>query len=179
MSRAPRSTSPRNSLWQNPGGSFTACARGLFAPEFVLLSSIGEELGRLRLRGASGAEFWSGDLVTALEASGSVYRMVADGEELLVAVPKGRFIAELKVSCSGQSYEARIDLLRNLAVASYRSSGETAVRLSGGLLGRRYKALLATGDECAFPIAVFLLWHVAAHRRHAYRKGSLAGRAAM
>jgi hypothetical protein len=179
MNRAPRAASPRYSLWQDPGGSFTARARGLLTPEFVLLNLIGEELGRLRLCGASGAEFRSGDLVTALEASGSGYRMVADGEELLVATPKGWFVTELEVSSGGQSYEARIDLLRNLAVASYRKGGETAVRLSGGLLGRRYKALLATGDRCAFPIAVFLLWHVAANRRHAYRKGRLAGRAAM
>ncbi len=105
--------------------------------------------------------------------------MVADGEEVLVATPKGRSGSEFEVSCGGQSYEARADLLRNLAVASYRERGERALRLSGGLLGRDYEALLTTGDRCAFPVAVFLLWYVAANRRRAYLKGNLTGKAAM
>jgi hypothetical protein len=74
------------------------------------------------------------------------YRMVADGEEVLVATLKGRSAGELAISCGGQSYEAQADLLRNFAVASYLERGERAVRLSGGLLGRGYEALLATGD---------------------------------
>lgn len=100
--------------------------------------------------------------------------MVADGEEVLAATPKGRSAGELEISCGGQSYEAQADLLRNLAVASYLESGERAVRLSGGLLGRGYEALLATGDGRALLVAVFLLWYVAANRRRAYRKGALA-----
>ena len=166
-------------LRQVPGGSFTARARGLLKPEFILLDPNGRELGRLQLRGASGAELRLGDRVAAFEMSGRGYRMVADGEEVLVAIPKGRSGGELEVSCVGQSYEARADLPRNLAVASYRESGENAVRLSGSLLGRDYEALLATGDRCAFPVAVFLLWYVAANRRRAYLKGNLTGRAAM
>ena len=99
--------------------------------------------------------------------------MVADGEEVLVATPKGRSAGELEISCGGHSYEAQADLLRNLAVASYLESGERAVRLSGGLLGRGYEALLATGDGWALLVAVFLLWYVAENRRRAYRKGTL------
>jgi hypothetical protein len=105
--------------------------------------------------------------------------MIADGEEVLVATPKRKSTGELEVSCGGQSYKAQPDLLRNRAVASYLQSGERAVRLSGGLLGRGYEALLATEDGYALPVAVFLLWYVAANRRRAYRKGSLARGAAM
>jgi hypothetical protein len=105
--------------------------------------------------------------------------MVADGEEVLVATSKGRSASELEISCGGQSYEAQADLLRDLAVASYLESGERAVRLSGGLLGRGYEALLATGDGGALLVAIFLLWYVAANRRRAYRKGALARRAVM
>ena len=114
-----------------------------------------------------------------LERSDRRYRMVDDDEEVLVATPKGRSASELEVSCGDQRYEARADLLRNLAVASYRESSERAVRLSGGLLGRDYEILIAAGDGCALPVAVFLLWYVAANRRRAYRKGSLARGAAM
>ena len=114
-----------------------------------------------------------------LERSDRGYRMVDDGEEVLVATPKGRSASELEVSCGGQGYKAEPDLLRNRAVASYLQSGERAVRLSGGLLGRGYEALLATEDGYALPVAVFLLWYVATNRRRAYRKGSLARGAAM
>src|SRR5215207_2744633 len=179
MSRAPRAASSYDLLRQAPGGSFTARAHGLLKLEFILLDPNRREFGRLQLRGASGAQLRLGDRVTALETSGRGYRMLVDGEEVLVAAPKGRSGGELQVSCGGQSYEARTDLLRNLAVASYREGGERVLRLSGGLLGRGYEALLTTGDRCAFPIAVFLLWHVAANRRRAYHKGNLARRAEM
>ena len=179
MGQIPRVPSPHDLLRQVPGGSFTARARGLLKPEFILLDPNGREFGRLQLHGASGAEIRLGDRVVAFETSGRSYRMVADGEEVLVAVPKGRSGGEFEVSCGDQSYEARTNLLRNLAVASYPESGENAVRLSGGLLGRDYEALLTTGDRSAFPVAVFLLWYVAANRRRAYLKGNLTGRAAM
>lgn len=100
--------------------------------------------------------------------------MVADGEEVLTARLKGRSIGELEISCYGQTYEARINLFRNHAVASY-PGGERAVRLSGGLTGRNYEALFATADGCALPVAVFLLWHTVTNRRRAYRMGSLTG----
>ena len=179
MSRAPRAASPHDLLRQAPGGSFTARARGLLKLEFILLDPNGREFGRLQLRGASGAELRLGDHVVTFETSGRGYRMVVEGKEVLVVAPKGWSGGELQVSCGGQSYEAQADLLRNLAVASYREGGERVLRLSGGLLGRGYEALLTTGDRCAFPIAVFLLWYVAANRRRAYHKGNLARRAEM
>ena len=179
MGQILRVASPLDLLRQVPGGSFTARARGLLKPEFILLDPNGREFGRLQLRDASGAELRLGDRVVAFEMSGRGYRMVVDGEEVLVAAPKGRSGSKLEVSCSGQSYEARIDLLRNLAVASHREGGENTVRLSGSLLSRDYEALLTTGDRCAFPVAVFLLWYVAANRRRAYLKGNLTRRAAM
>ena len=179
MGQIPRVASPHDLLRQVPGGFFTARARGLLKPEFILLDPNGREFGRLQLRGASGAELRLGDRGVAFETSGRNYRMVADGEEMLVATPKGRSGGEFEVSCGGQSYEARTDLLRNLAVASYREGSERALRLSGGLLGREYEALLTPGDRCAFPIAAFLLWYVVANRRRAYHNGNPARRAGM
>ena len=151
MSRAPRAASPHDLLRQAPGGSFTARARGLLKLEFILLNPNGREFGRLQLRGASGAELWLGDRVVTFETSGRGHRMVVDGKEVLVAAPKGRPGGELQVSCGGQSYEARTDLLRNLAVASYREGGEKALRLSGGLLGRHYEALPHPRRQIRFP----------------------------
>jgi hypothetical protein len=179
MSPIPRAAPPYDLLRQVSEDSFTARVDGLLKPEFILLDPNGREFGRLQPRGASGAKLRLDDRMAAFERSGRGYRMVAGGKEVLVAVPEGRSGGRLEVSCGSQSYEARTDLLRNLAVASYRESGENAIRLSGNLLGRDYKALLATEDECAFPVAVFLLWYVAANRRRAYRKGNLTGRAAM
>src|SRR5918997_6708477 len=174
MRRTLRAASPHDFLRQAPGGPFTARARGLLAAKFLLLDPKGREFGRLRMRGASGAELRLGECVAKFERSERGYRMLADGEEVLVATPKGKSTGELEVSCGGQRYEAQPDLLRNLAAASYPESGERAVRLSGGLLGRGYEALLASEDGCALPVAVFLLWYVAANRRRAYRKGILA-----
>jgi hypothetical protein len=171
MGHAPRAAFSWDSLRRQLRGSFTARARGLLAPEFDLLSPNGQKFGRLQLRGLSAAAFRSGDYSAAFETSGKRYQMVVDGKEMLVATPKGRSINELQIFCGNQTYEARVNLLRNLAVASH-PSGESAVRLSGGVTGRSYEALFAAEDECALPIAVFLLWHVVTNRRRAYRMGS-------
>ena len=96
--------------------------------------------------------------------------MVVDGEEVLVAGPKERTIDELEISCGGQTYEAKISFLRNLAVARHAYDGERTARLSGGLAGWSYQATFAD-DRGALPVAVFLLWHVVANRRRAYRAG--------
>ena len=171
MSRTARAASSWGyDLRRNLGGSFTARARGLLATEFALLGPNSEEFGRLRLTGVSGAEFRSESYAAAFEASGRRYRMVADGEEVLTGGPKIRSIDELEICCSGQAYEARVSFFRNLVVALY-PGGERAVRLSGGLMGRSYHVLF-TEDRCAFPVAIFLLWHIAANRRRAYRAGS-------
>ena len=95
--------------------------------------------------------------------------MIAGGEEVLVAAPKGRFIDDLEISCGSRVYEAYISLFRNLAVASY-PGGRRAASLSGGLVGRSYEALFTAEDGCTLPVAIFLLWHVVANRRRAYRK---------
>lgn len=179
MGRAPRAASFWGyDLRRDLGGSFTARARGLFAPEFALLGPSGEEFGRLCLGGILDAEFRSGDLVAAFEASGRRYRMVADGKEVLAASPKRRSADNLEISCGGRTYEAQISPFRNLAVASY-PGGERAARLSGGLTGRSYEALFAAEDGCALPVAVFLLWRIVANRRRAYRTWNPAEGGAM
>jgi hypothetical protein len=149
-------------------GSFTARACSLLAQAFILLDPVGEVFGRLRFNGASDVEFRSEGCVVVFEASGRSYRMVVDGEEVLVADPKGWPRSELNISCGDQSYEARVSFFRNLAIASH-PDGETVVRLSGGLTGRRYEILYSTEAEYALLVAVFLLWHVVVNRRRAYR----------
>ena len=168
MSRALRAATSLNLLRQDLGGSFAAHARGLLASEFALLNSDGKEFGQLHLGGTPGAELGSGDYAASFEASGRRFRMVVDGEEVLSAGLKGRSLDELEISCGSRIYEVRIGFLRNLAVTTYQEGGE-AVRLSGGLTGRNYEALFAAEDGCALPVAIFLLWHVAANRRRAYR----------
>ena len=169
------------SLWydlqQVLGGSFTARASGLLTPEFALFSPDGQEFGRLRLRGPWAAEFRSGDYSAVLESSDGLYRMVVSSGEAVVVVAattNGRPNGELETSCGGRTYGARVNLLRNLAIASY-SDGGGAVRLSGGPTGRSYEAVFSTGDGCTLPIGILLLWYVAANRRRAYRIGSPAG----
>ncbi len=174
MSRVARALSSSSScgydLRKDLGGSFNARARSLLAQEFILLDPVGEEFGRLRLNGASEVEFRSEGRVVVFEASGRSYRMTVDGEEVLAVGLMGWSGDELKISCGDQSYEARASFFRNLAIAS-RPRGETMVRLSGGLTGRSYEVLFSVEDEDALLVAVFLLWHVVANRRRAYRIG--------
>ena len=180
MNRTTRTTSSWGyGLQQSLRGSFTARAHGLLKTQFTLLDTGGREFGRLRLRGLSVAGFESGNYAAILEKSGVSYRMVADGEEVLTAAPRGRSIDKLEVSCVGRAYEVRASFFRNLAIASYRKGGERVVRVSGGLMSRSYEALFDAEDRCAIPVAVFLLWHVAANRRRAYRMWSPAEGGAM
>jgi len=180
MNNAPRTAS---SWWydlqQSLGGSFSARARGLLTTKFALLDSEGKEFGQLQLRGLSIAEFASGGRAATLTRTGESYRMVAEGEEVLTAAPKGQSVDELEISCGGRTYEARISFFRNVAVASYQRGGGRSVHVSGGLVGRSYQVLFAPDDECALSVAVFLLWHIAANRRRAYRMGRPMGRGAM
>jgi hypothetical protein len=173
MDRTSRAASPSwgYNLRQTLGGYFTAHARGLLATKFALMTSEGEEFGRLSLSGPSDAEFTYGSSVATFEASGRHYRMVANGEQAVVAGPKERSINALAISCARQNYEARISSLHNLALAHHAPGGERTVRLSGGLTARRYEAIFADDDGCALPIALFLLWHVVANRRRVYRAG--------
>jgi hypothetical protein len=171
MSRTPSAASFWGyDLRQNLAGSFTARARGLFAPEFVLLGSGGEEFGTLHLSGIGDAQFRAEGFVAAFETSGRRYSMAADGRETLAAHPKGHSRNELEIFCGGRTYEAQISPFRNLAVAS-QPGAERTTRLSGGLTGRSYEAHFAAEDRGALPVAVFLLWRIVATRRHAYRAG--------
>ena len=170
MSRASRATPSYDLLRPDLNGSFTARTRGLLAPEeFVILTRDGEEFGRLYLGRISDAELRSGEYVVRLEALGRRYRMILEDEQILAAEPKGRSLDELEIFCNRGVYEARFAFLRNLATASRQRDGERAVRLSGSLMGRSYKAVFSTGDECALPVAVLLLWHTVVNRRRAYR----------
>src|SRR5215210_9019617 len=168
MGRAPRTAFSWNLLQEELGGSFTACALNLLLSKFTLLSSEGKEFGQLRLHGLSVAEFESGDYAATLKRLGRSYRMVAGGEEVLAAIPRGRSIDELEMSCGGQTYEAKSSFFRNLATASY-PGGEKAVRLSGGLTSRSYEALFATENTGVLPITIFLLWHLVTNRGRVYR----------
>lgn len=98
------------------------------------------------------------------------------GGEVLTANASRRSTGELEIYREGQTYAyaARVSLLRNLAIASY-PDGERTIRLSGGLTGRSYDALFDDGDGGALPVAIFLLWYLAANRRRAYRMGRPAG----
>ena len=147
---------------------------------FALLDSAGKNFGQLRLRGLSIAEFESGEHTATFTQTERSYRMVAEGEEeVLTALPKDQSIDELEISCGGRAYEVRASFFRNLAVASYQRGSGKAVRVSGSIVGRSYQVLFAPDDECALPAAVFLLWHVAANRRRAYRLGRPMGGGAM
>jgi hypothetical protein len=170
MSRTPRAASTWGLLQRDLGGSFIARAHGLLGAKFALMDSRDRRFGWLRLHGLSVAEFQAGDCAATLKKTGENYRMVANGEEVLAAGASKGSMDELGISCGGHTYEARASFFRNLAVASY-PGGERVVRLSGGLTGRSYEALFAAEDGCALPVAVFLLWHVAANRRRAYRMG--------
>lgn len=176
MDRIPGTAlSPWHDLQQALGGSFTARASGLLAPEFDLLGPDGQKFGQLHLRGLWAAVFRSGNYSAALECSEGLYRMVASsGEVVVAATTNGRPNGELEISCGGRTYGAWVNLLRNLAIASYPDGGR-AVRLSGGLTGRSYEAVSSTEDGCTLPIGILLLWYVAANRRRAYRMGSPTG----
>ena len=180
MDNAPRTAA---SWWydrqQSLGGSFTARGRGLLTTKFAFLDSEGKKFGQLQLRGLSIAEFESGNHAATLTRTEGSYLMVAEGEEMLTAVPKGQSIDELEISCGGRTYEARVSFFRNIAVASYGRDGGRAVHISGGLVSRSYQVHFAPDDGCALPASVFLLWHIAANRRRAYRMGSPMGGGAM
>lgn len=173
MNSARRSTALSwDKLGRDLDGRFTAQARGLLVPRFVLLGPDRREFGRLEPRGAARAELrlWR-DEVT-IEASGGRYRMVSrdDGEEMLTVTAQGDSANGFAVSSrGGRSYRARVDLLCNRAVA-LDEEGTEVTRLSGGSFGRSYRAVFDVEDRCALPIAVFLLWLATTNRRRAYRR---------
>ncbi|HEX2098652.1 MAG TPA: hypothetical protein VHF46_06320 [Rubrobacteraceae bacterium] len=165
-SRVARATSA-SLLRRNFRASFTAHAHGILATEFILVGKDREEFGRLRLGGTYEAKFDSKDHVAVLEASGTGYRLVLDGEEVR-AIDKRLSGNELKIFCADRTYKAQVSLFRSLAVASY-PGGKKVVSLSGGLVGRSYEVLFDAEDACAFSVAIFLLWYITMNRRRAYR----------
>ncbi len=170
---------PTLAAWKELGerlaGYFAARARGLLALEYVLSSRSGERFGRLRVHGPEGAELEVGSTRAEIERTArSRYRMLTGGAQALEAEPARGAPDVLKVSCEGRLYEARIDLLRNTAVARYGGGGE-ATRIVGGLTNRSYEADFDAADEGSLPVAVFLLYHAAALRRRASLAGAKGG----
>jgi hypothetical protein len=158
---------PWRELRELLGGYFVAKARGLLGSELVLSGRSGEEFGRLRVHGSKGAELETGSMRTEIDRTArSRYEMPAGDAETLVAElaePSGT----LKVWCGSRLYEARVDLLRNTAVAR-SSGGEQAARVAGGLTNRSYEAVFDAADDGSLPLAVFLLYHTVALRRRAF-----------
>jgi hypothetical protein len=152
-------------------GSFAARSRGILASEFTVLDQSGEECGRLRIHGPTGAELDAGDLRAVIERTPHAgYRMLTGDAETLVAEPLGSPDI-LEITGGGRRYEAHLSLLRNTAVAS-SSGGEEAARVSGGLTNRSYEAVFDPEDEISLPVAAFLLYYTVALRTRAYRTGA-------
>jgi len=154
------------------GGSFAARARGLLGIEFALSDADGEEFGRLRMQGLTGAEvLLSGLPTTEVERQGlygARYRMATGGAQVLIAGPE-RPPEPLRVFCGGTVYGVESSLLRNRATArplSPDSGGEVGLR--GGLSGRAYRAEFRPGDGGALAVAAFLLYRAVALRRQLY-----------
>jgi hypothetical protein len=165
---------PTLAAWKELGerlaGYFAARARGLFALEYVLSSRSGERFGRLRVHGPEGAELEVGSTRAEIERTArSRYRMLTGGAQTLVAEP-ARSTA-LEIRCENRVYEARINLLRNTAVAR-SSGGREAARIVGGLTNLSYETDFDAADEGSLPVAVFLLYHTAALRRRAFLVGA-------
>ena len=150
------------------GGSFTARASGLVAPEMVLLTSGGEVFGRLATDASGGGRFRAGEFEAGIRHyEGNRHDMTTGNAVTLTAEPTSSPTV-LSLRSGDHLYEARISLFRNRATAR-SASGSEAASLSGGLTNRRYNATFDPEDPSALPIAVFLLHHTAKLRREAYR----------
>ncbi len=168
---------PWRELRERLAGYFAARAQGFLASEFVLSSRSGEEFGRLQVHGPGGAELKTGSTRAKIERTApSRYRILADAAETLVANPARSTSGALEVRCGDRTYDARLDLLRNTAVARSSGGGEAA-RITGGLTNRSYEAVFDPGDEGSLPVAVFLLYHTVALRRRAFLAGAKGGEA--
>jgi hypothetical protein len=171
MSPMHEDPTPWGRLGETLEGSFLARARGLLAPDFAILGREGEEIGRLEIHGAEGAELGAGCLEARIERSAlSGYTMLTDGAEILTAAPLGAWNAP-EIKCLDRIYQGRLSLLRNTAEAG--STGEKAtVSITGGLANRNYAAVFDAGDEGSLPVAFFLLYLTVALRRKAYLTGT-------
>lgn len=159
-------------------GSFTARARGFLGNEFVLLDPDGREFGRLGMRGpsgaSSGAKLAAGDAEVEIERSrqrsGLRYRMVSGDAEVLAAVTHRFAAGPLDISGAGETYKARVNLLRNTAVARPSGGQEdpAVVTLRGGFTGRGYEVLLGDVPGQGLLVAILLLYHLVALRKTAF-----------
>jgi len=153
------------------GGSFAARARGVIAPELILLTQRGEPFGRLTAGEDGITHLQAGGLTAWIEAlPGATYAMTTGDEKTLTTETAGS-ATDLILRCGDRAYEAHVSLLRNSAVARLSDERESA-RVSGGLTNRRYRAVFDPQDPVSLPVAVFLLHHTFALRRGAYRAGS-------
>jgi hypothetical protein len=162
---------PWRRLGETLKGSFAARARRLLAPDFAILGREGEEIGRLEIHGAEGAELVAGYLEARIERSSlSGYTMLTDGAEILTAEPLRAWNAP-EIKCLDRLYHGRLSLLRNTARAG--PAGEKAtVSITGGLTNRTYEAIFDAGAEGSLPVAFFLLYLTVALRRKAYLTGT-------
>ncbi len=170
---------PTLAAWKELGerlaGYFAARARGLLTLEYVLSSRSGEGFGRLRVHGPEGAELEVGSTRAEIERTArSRYRMLTGGAQTLVAEPARSTADAMKVSLGSRTYEARLDLLRNTAVAR-SSGGQEAARIVGGLTNRSFETDFDAADEGSLPVAFYLLYHTAALRRRAFLAGAKGG----
>ena len=161
-------------LRERLAGYFAAGAQGFLASRFALSSRSGEEFGRLLVHGPEGAELEAGSTRVRIERTArSRYRVLTGDAETLVAEFAGSSGA-LRLRCRSRTYEARLNLLRNTAVA--RSSGaEGVARITGGLTNRSYEVVFDVGDEGSLPVTVFLLYYTVALRRRAFLAGAKGG----
>ena len=168
---------PWRELRERLAGYFAARAQGLLASEFMLSSRRGEEFGRLQVHGLGGAELETGSTRVKIERTApSSYRILTDAAETLVANPARSTAGALELRCGDRTYDARLNLLRNTAVAR-SSGGAEAARIAGGLTNRSYEAVYDPGDEGSLPVAFFLLYHTVALRRRAFLAGAKGGEA--
>jgi len=158
---------PWRRLGETLEGSFTARARGLLASGFAILDREGEEIGRLEIYGAEGAELKAGDLEARIERSARTgYTMLAGGARILAAEPVGALNTP-EIRCLDRLYKGRLSLLCNTAEAG--PAGErVTVHITGGLTNRNYQAAFDAGNERSLPVAFFLLYLTVALRRGAY-----------
>jgi hypothetical protein len=161
---------PWRGLGETLEGYFAARARRLLASEFAILGREGEEIGRLEIHGAEGAELEAGDLEARIERSAlSGYTMLAGGAKILTAEPLGGWNAP-EIKCLDRLYKGRLFLLRNTAEAG--PAGErVTVRITGGLTNRNYEAVFDAGSAGSLPVAFFLLYLTVMLRRKAYLTG--------
>jgi hypothetical protein len=158
-------------LARDLGGSFAARARGVIAPELILLTQRGEPFGRLTAGEDGRTHLQAGGLAAWIEAlPDAAYAMTTGDEKTLTAETAGS-ATDLILRSGDRAYEAHVSLLRNSAVARLSDERESA-RVSGGLTNRRYRAIFDPQDPVSLPVAVFLLHHTFALRRGAYRAGS-------